>query len=422
MLRSLFAITLGLAGWLASPVVAATEALAPRPCPAAVAEVAACFGGQDANGSWLLAAIPGTWNRALIVHAHGGPRMSPPAADDPDEDLERFAVMVRQGYAWIGPSYRRGDYGVRRAAADVENARALFVARFGAPRLTVLHGQSWGAQIALKTLELHGRDLEGRRLYDAALLTNGVVAGGARAYQFRADLRAIYQFYCANHPRPDEPSYPLWMGLPPGGAMAREDLDARIRACTGVGLKPQERSAEQAARLADILAASGTTEGALRQHMNWATRTLRTLIDSVGGANPFDNRATVFSGVHDPAALNAGIERFTPDPQALALLDYDSRPTGQVIAPVLSIHARRDPQVSPALQDDLGAAFAASGREALLSRIGLDWSEHSRLPDDVLVAALEALEAWAAGGPRPDPAVLRGRCNARSAACTTLTP
>lgn len=422
MLRSLSALALGLAVWMAGPAKAGDDPLAPRACPQAVAAVADCYGGRDPNGSWLLAAIPKSWNKALVVHAHGGPRMSAPAADDPDEDLERFTVMVRQGYAWIGPSYRRGDYGVRRAAADVETARSLFVARFGAPRLTILHGQSWGAQIALKTLELHGRDAEGRTLYHAALLTNGVVAGGARAYQFRADLRAIYQFYCANHPRPDEPQYPVWMGLPPGAAMTREDLDARIRDCTGVGLKPEERSAEQKARLADILAASGVTEGSLRQHMNWATRTMRTLIDSVGGRNPFDNRTTVFTGVRDPAGLNAGVERFMPDPQALALLDYDSRPTGQVITPVLSIYSRADPQVSPALQAELGAAFAASGRDGLLARVGLDWGEHSRQPDDVLTAALDALEAWAAGGPRADAAALRDRCRARNAACPVLSP
>ena len=37
------------------------------------------------------------------------------------------------------------------------------------------------------------------------LLTSGVLAVNARAYDFRADLRAVYQYYCRNHPRPDEP-------------------------------------------------------------------------------------------------------------------------------------------------------------------------------------------------------------------------
>ena len=38
------------------------------------------------------------------------------------------------------------------------------------------------------------------RNYDGVLITNGVLSGGTRAYQFRAGLRAVYQFYCRNHP------------------------------------------------------------------------------------------------------------------------------------------------------------------------------------------------------------------------------
>ena len=50
--------------------------------------------------------------------------------------------------------------------------------------------------------------------YDAVLLTSGVLGGGTRSYDFRLDLRVVYQALCNNHPRPDEPAYPLWMGLP----------------------------------------------------------------------------------------------------------------------------------------------------------------------------------------------------------------
>jgi len=45
--------------------------------------------------------------------------------------------------------------------------------------------------------------------YDAVLLTSGVLAGGTRSYDFRLDLRVVYQAVCGNHPRPDEAQYPL---------------------------------------------------------------------------------------------------------------------------------------------------------------------------------------------------------------------
>ena len=47
---------------------------------------------------------------------------------------------------------------------------------------------------------------------DAALSLDGT-----RSYDFRLDLRVLYQQLCNNHPLPQEPQYPLWMGLPADG-------------------------------------------------------------------------------------------------------------------------------------------------------------------------------------------------------------
>ena len=43
---------------------------------------------------------------------------------------------------------------------------------------------------------------QGQRPYDAVLLTSGVLAGGSRSYDFRTDLRVVYQYLCNNHPGP----------------------------------------------------------------------------------------------------------------------------------------------------------------------------------------------------------------------------
>ena len=135
-------------------------------CPQSVAEVAECHSARDENDAWLLAAIPKKWNHRLIVHAHGGPRLGPPKDGDSAEDLDRFAVMVRAGYAWIGSTYRRGGYGVRMAAEDVDNSRRIFWKQWGKPEWTLLHGQSWGGNVAAKAAELYALDSEGRQNYD----------------------------------------------------------------------------------------------------------------------------------------------------------------------------------------------------------------------------------------------------------------
>ncbi|MBX9460510.1 MAG: hypothetical protein KL785_04790, partial [Brevundimonas sp.] len=70
---------------------AAEPTTTPIDCPASVGADVTCLSGQDANGAWYVVAMPADWNRRLIVHAHGGPRMGEPGAADPLEDLDRFA-------------------------------------------------------------------------------------------------------------------------------------------------------------------------------------------------------------------------------------------------------------------------------------------------------------------------------------------
>ncbi|WP_257386636.1 hypothetical protein [Tahibacter caeni] len=395
-------------------------------CPPAVAASADCSQARDENGAWLLVAMPRHWNRRLLVHAHGGPRLGEPRAGDSAEDLERFAVLVRAGYAWIGSTYRRGGYGVRLAAADVDNSRRRFWAQWGRPERTVLHGQSWGGNVAAKAAELYALDADGRADYDAVLITNGVLSGGTRAYGFRADLRAIYQYYCRNHPAPGEDVYPLWQGLPAAARMDRDELRRRVQDCTGLDSAPAQRTPEQASRLRDILAVSGVAERELLAHLAWGTFHFRDLVQKrLGGRNPFDNTQTRYRGSRDDVALNAGIERFSADPQAQAQLAYDADLSGLIVLPTLTVHALHDPVVSAAADGDYAATVAAAGRSRLLAQVATDEYEHSRLKDATYLGALQALDAWLDGGVRPDAAALQRRCLASApdaADCRFVTP
>jgi len=418
-----------LATMLAGPVVAGaadTPGFAPTDCPASVADIADCHAARDANGAWLLVAIPREWNRRLLVHAHGGPRLGTPKDGDSAEDLDRFSAMVRDGYAWIGSTYRRGGYGVRSAAEDVDNSRRFFWTHWGRPERTLLHGQSWGGNVAAKTAELYALDLDGRANYDAVLTTNGVLTGGTRAYGFRADLRAVYQYYCRNHPAPDEPQYLLWQGLPADARMDRDELRRRVDACTGVDTAAEKRTPRQAARLADILAVTGVAERQLVAHLAWGTFHFRDLVHKrLHGRNPFDNTGTVYRGSRDDEALNAGVERFAADPDAVAMLAYDADLSGLIVLPTLAIHAAHDPVVSPQALAAYRGTVEAAGRGHLLAQAKTDEHEHSRLRDATYRGALRALEAWLDTGVRPDATALQATCAAAAAEpadCRFLPP
>lgn len=380
-------------------------------CPRSVGAGVTCLSLQDEAGAWLIIAKPENWNGRLVVHAHGGPRMGEPEREDSLEDLDRFSVMVRQGYAWIGSSYRRGGYGVRSAAEDVDRSRAVFWDLFGRPERTLLHGQSWGGNVAAKAAELYGLDDAGTLTYDGVLLTNGVLNGGTKAYQFRADLRAVYQYVCGNHPAPSDPQYPVWQGLPAGARMTRAELRRRIVECTGIGLSGRDRTAQQTRRKRDILAVTGLEEDELIAHMNWATFTFQDLVQvRLGGRNPFDNSRTVYSGSSDDAALNAGVERFTADPEAVAMLAHDADLTGQIVAPTVTLHALYDPTVFYGAEAAYAETVALAGRSHLLVQAATDEDQHSKLQDAGYLTVLAALERWIDTGERPDPAGLQGAC------------
>lgn len=389
----------------------AARAQSAAACPSELPAQTKCYSGQDANGAYYWIAIPSDWNRMLVMHAHGGPRLTPLSPNVNLEDLQRFAVTVRQGYAWAGSSYRRPGYGVRMAAEDTENLRKIFVQAFGAPKRTILHGQSWGGNVAAKGIELYGANADGSRNYDGVVLTSGVLAGGSRSYLHRADLRAVYQYYCRNHPRPDEAQYPLWMGLPADSKMTKKELDQRVNECTGVQLPAAQRSAQQQRNLADILGVIRVPERSLAGHMNWATFMFRDLVQRVlDGRNPFSNRNVVYRGSSDDDALNRGVIRFDADPQGAAQLAEDADPSGKIPVPMITLHAIDDPTAMVEYETDYQEVVARAGNRDKLLQTFTDEREHSKLADPEYAALFNALQQWLDSGSRPTIAAIEADC------------
>ncbi|MER5892910.1 hypothetical protein [Streptomyces sp. NPDC001876] len=405
----------GLAGILAAGLIGPLQpsAAAGTPgeisCPANLTARATCYSGQDSNGAHYAVAIPRHWNGSLVMHAHGGPDLG--RQSDPQrslDDLERWSVMVDEGYAWAGSSYRRGGYGTRMAAADTENLRRLFVAKFRRPLTTVVHGQSWGGNVAAKVVEIYGEGKDSP--YDGALLTNGVLGGGSRGYDYRVDLRVVYQYYCGNHPRPTEPRYPLWMGLRDGSAMTSSGLRARLQECTGYASLPADRTPVQQRNLDDILSVTKIPERTLESHLGFATFTFRDIVQRLGGRNPFGNRSVRYRGSHDDRALNAGVERFSADPAARRDLSYDSDVTGAVSVPVLTMHAIDDPTAFVEHEAAYRAALEGAHRDRNLVQTFTQESDHSGLSTSEYANAVSALSRWIRTGSKPTPASVAASC------------
>ncbi len=398
-----------LAALVLTPAVA-QAALEPAPCPAGLPAGTECFRGRDAQGAFVTAARPAGAHGGLVVHTHGGPRLDAPTATTTDEDLLRFREFLAEGWSWVQSSRRRGGFGVAMGGEDTESARRLYVARFGPPTLTVAHGQSYGALVTALLIERHNAPgPDGRRPYDAALLTSGVLAGATRAYDMRMDLRAAFQAVCGTHPRPEEAQYPLALGLPPESRMTPAELRGRLEACIG-GAEPSPAQASAARALSE---ASRVPERALAGHLNWATFGFRDVARHVTQGRPaFGNAGVRYAD----AALDARIPREAPDADARAVLAADADPTGRTgPTPTLLLHGAGDVVAFVEHAAAYAATRAAAGTTATLASIFAEDAEHSKMSAPLYPAALSLLAEWARGGARPDHAAFAARCEAMRA-------
>ena len=388
-----------------------------QPCPEGVAPGTRCLAGRDGAGAYYWLALPPDWGGTLVVHAHGGPELGAPRPERAAADLTRWSVWTRAGYAYAASGYRQGGVAVRSAAADTERVRQLFIAEFGSPKRTVLHGQSWGAGVAAVLAEMTAKmpAPDARPPFDAVLLTSGVLGGGTSSYDFRLDLRVVYQAVCGNHPLPEEPAYPLWQGLPPGSALTRSELARRVDDCTGLGHPAAMRSAAQRQRLETILRVVGIEEGSLLGHLSWATWHFQDIVfKRLGGRNPFGNDGVDYRGSPDDAGLNARVARYRADPAARADFDADAGLSGRIAVPVLTLHAVYDPVAFVELESSFHDTMAGAGTAGHLVQAFTDDREHSYLADAEYVAAMRALLDWVERGgldkDKPEPAALAARC------------
>ncbi len=382
-------------------------------CPKGLPADTHCFAGRDHNGAYYWIALPKAWNGTLVVHTHGGPSLTTPNLNDPVADLQRFVVIIDEGFAWASSSYRHAGFGVRDAAADTDNLRRIFWAKFGRPKHTLLHGQSWGANVAVKTTELYGVDAVGGRVYDGVVLTSGVLGGGTKSYDFRADLRVVYQYYCHNLPRAGEEDYPLWQGLASDNQLKREDIAARVDECTGAESRASSRSAAQQRNLNNISNVVRIEDRSLASHMDWATLVFRDLVErQLARQNPFSNIGVIYAGSDDDAALNEGVQRFAATQAGVNGLAYDADLSGKLTAPTLTLHAEHDPIAFVELENAFREAVVKAGDDDLLLQSFTDEHEHRKEATPEYAALLRTMIDWIATGQKPTLQSLATACEA----------
>ncbi len=374
-------------------------------CPAGVPAEVRCLRGLDSAGAHYLIAVPNKWSGVLVVHAHGGPTLGEPKMSRADEDIKRWAITLTQGHAWAGSVFRQGGFAVTTAAEDTERVRRIFVDHVAKPKRTLLHGQSWGAMVATRAAEMYPKSWEG------VLLTSGVVAG-PMTYDFRLDLRAIYQHLCNNHPLPNEPQYDLSIGLPVGSKLSNAELATRANECLGISKPAAQRTTEQTQKLKTIVDVLKIPENSVMSHLNWGTFALQDVVAKNGGLSPLGNDGVRYAGSGNDAALNAGMQRYKADPKAVARFAADVDHSGRFAVPVISAHGVNDATVFVEGQHTLHQRMVAAGNGTRLVQAFVNSGEHSYWGDAMYPPLFQALLRWVEAGEKPTPQSIATQCAA----------
>ena len=391
-----------------SPKRSLELAPAAHACPPGVPEKMKCLRGTDSADAHYMIVMPPQWSGVLVVHAHGGPVLGVPKASRADEDIKRWAITVQQGHAWAGSVFRQGGFAVRSAAEDSERLRRIFVDHVAQPRRTLLHGQSWGAAVATMAAEMFPTS------WDGMLLTSGVVAG-ASTYDFRLDLRVVYQHVCKNHPRPDEPQYALNIGLPKESTLTRSELERRVEACLGLSQPASRSTPEQTQALQTITGVINIPATSIQGHLNWATWSLQDVVSKVGGTSPLGNHNVRYVGSTDDISLNKALLRYRPNIAAKARFEADINHSGQFRIPVLTAHGISDSTVFVESHDHLKRTMTAAGTERWLVQTYVDSAQHSYWGDEMYPPLFDALLTWVEQGTVPTPVGIANRCQAMAA-------
>ena len=371
-------------------------------CPVDLPEGTRCFRGQDSLGAHYMIVMPAQWSGVLVMHAHGGPPTDIKATRV-DEDIKRWSVVVQQGHAWAASVFCCGGFAVRSAVEDTERLRRIFCEFIGSPRLTLLHGQSWGGLVAAKAAEVYPES------WDGLLLTSSAV-GGPLAYDFRLDLRVIYQYLCNNHPRPDEPEYPLSIGLPQeNNSLTLDELTSRVEESLGISKPAEQRSPEQAHKLKIIIDVLKIPENAITDQLRWGTWALRDVVEKHGGSF-LCNDQVQYTGSDDDATLNASVLRYRADPAAYARYRADSDYSGRIPVPVMTVHGINDQTCLVEVHDTLRSRMRTMGYEQNLVQTFVDSDSHSYLGDEVYSALIKVLLDWIDSGTRPTPHQISDCC------------
>ncbi|MEM1111596.1 MAG: hypothetical protein AAGI11_06790 [Pseudomonadota bacterium] len=358
------------------------------------------------GGSLIKIEVPDDWNGSLVIYNHG---LDLDPAPQPVSLGPLSARQLAQGYAVAASSYSQNGWALFNTRRDLEAMMEVFRAEFGEPEEVFVHGISLGGIVTAQA-------------WEAADIGNVVGAypacgamSGSRIWDGAIDVRLSYDVICSQ----------VEGAKIPGGARgfperfterpdATTELTSALQACFGIFAAPDQRSAEQQARLDQFVENAGIPVSFVTIDVGFATLTLSDLIfdpTKLDGKRGLGNVGVTY---RDPE-IDATIRRVSPRPGAQKKLERKYELRGRAgKTKVLSTHTSGDGLLPVGVQGVLAEIVPANQLTVAIVDEG-EVATHCGYTEAELVAGWDVLRAWTAGGPQPTAQDVQDACLAAEA-------
>ena len=351
--------------------------------------------GTTADGAEYAIFVPNGWNGDVVFYAHGIiPPLAPvafPATGDWDDAGAIRDALGQIGFAIAYSTYSENGYAIKSGIQRTHELRGIFVSKVGRPRRSFLVGHSLGAQVSQALAELHPDQ------YNGVLAMCGVLGGTRLETDYIAHVRTLFDFF-----------YP---GVLPGSTM---EMPVTITD-PNTQIVPPVLAAINANPTGLMYIATDTVVRLAGSNaQEWAVSLLNALAYQAIGVNDllarthghilFDNTKTTynspfFGGFND--VLNASIRRYTATDDALAWLNENYEPTGDLRIPMITFHKTRDRLVPYRHEAAYLSKVTGAGQTANLLQRSQDSFGHCDLGVPEILSNFQDLVSWVTTGVKP---------------------
>lgn len=296
----------------------------------------ACTDGVQPSGAkYRICMPPGSWNKQLIVYAHGYVSADRPI-EIPEDQLtlpdgtSLASSFTSFGYAFATTSYRTNGLAILEGKDDLRELLTIFNKEFGRPDKTFLGGVSEGGLIAALAAE------SSPSLYNAVISACGPIGSFRGQINYVGDARVLFDYF--------------FPGVLPGSVIS---VPAELwtnwttvyvpRVKAALAANPDKRNQLLRTSQVPVAGDDATTADNIVEALRYSAMATNDAIAKLGG-QPYGNRDRFYWGSSNDFELNSRVPRYTANDRAIrAMTQYDT--SGQLRVPMVTIHTTADPIV-----------------------------------------------------------------------------